>query len=654
MMSLEEAIVAKVHPEIAPLWAVADTDGLFRSDTVGRLLAERGVETVVFDDPIAFRYLYETTIRPNLEEELGGCYLILLQPEHEGFHHLPPDVYGLTRKFTIALGDKFPGLSRKVLAELEPATLSRLWEKRDQFPAGHLGDRDTADLVLRIGFRIEPTLLETFDDLVAVLLHLHLAGRRLPDSLAARLQEIMGGAYTAKCDELIRNPGAFWAFLQRAWEQWVLGTNEARASEAGKRIVTFTDQRIRVYIDNLFVEGYLTPIASPDPSHPLPEPWCRVGIESPATGLNPDRLRSQQEKLLAEIPAVDASYRDWLQFAGRYSQHVGAVFSTEGARELVEDFWASFWPQVDARFQPWILDRLDSFHNLPPTRPVVAHHIPDYLRRRVLKNQRVLLLVLDGLSLSQWRVIKPFLQDQLQDVSISEDACFTLIPSVTNVCRQAIYGGELPLFFETTIQRTDCDGKRWKAFWEAADSHPVSSRHGNVQGQDADIHDVEDLLDAGAKAVGLTIRMSDELMHGAQLGWRGMLEQLRLWVSDGFLADVIRSAMERNYEVCLTADHGNLEARGEGGLSQGVLVDISGQRVRVYSQDALRDQAATQLGERAVRFHSKSLPESYLPLVHTGRGAFTPQGDKLVCHGGASLDELIVPFVEFTKTSVSA
>jgi len=42
MMSLEEAIVAKVHPDVASLWAVADTDGLFRSDTVGRLLAEPG------------------------------------------------------------------------------------------------------------------------------------------------------------------------------------------------------------------------------------------------------------------------------------------------------------------------------------------------------------------------------------------------------------------------------------------------------------------------------------------------------------------------------------------------------------------------------------------------------------------------------------
>ena len=94
--------------------------------------------------------------------------------------------------------------------------------------------------------------------------------------------------------------------------------------------------------------------------------------------------------------------------------------------------------------------------------------VADHLRRPGpnLLLPKVLLLVLDGLSLSQWKAIKVPLQDQLGGIAISEDQCFTLVPSLTNICRQAIYSGELPVFFENTIQRTDCDGKRWKAFWE--------------------------------------------------------------------------------------------------------------------------------------------------------------------------------------------
>jgi hypothetical protein len=651
MSSFEESIVAMVHPNVAPLWAVADADGLFRSDEVERLLAERGVETVVFEEPLAFRYRYETTIRPALESAGDACFLILLEPGNEGFHRLPADVYSLARCVSIALGDKLPGLSRNVLAELEPAVLSRLWEKRDQFPAGALGDRDTADLILRIAYRIDPGQLETFDDLVASLLHLHLTGRRLPESLVHRLTQVMGGPYASRCEELIRNPGAFWAYLQNAWEQWVMGPDWKPLGETVPLDVSFTDPRIRVYMDNLFVEGYLLPIPPPDESVKLPAAWCQVGIASPMTGLDPARLIELQLKLGDEIPAEGATYRDWLQFAARYSQHVASVFSTEGAKDLIDAFWSDFWPRVDARFQPWILERLDSFHNLPPTRPVMAHHIPAYLRRRVLSHQRVLLLVLDGLSLSQWRVIKPFLQDDIEGIEISEDACFSLLPSVTNICRQSIYAGELPIFFEPTIHRTDCDGRRWKDFWDRSMPSVVTTTHGNVQGQDAEIGTVRDLLDANATAIGLTVRMSDELMHGAQLGWQGMLDLLRRWAGDGFLSEVIRLALERGFSVFLTSDHGNIEAEGRGTLNQGALVDRRGERVRTYQEETLWAAAAKTLGGRGIPFRSRNLPASHLPILHAGRGAYATPGARLVCHGGASLDEVVVPFIEFSKST---
>ncbi len=650
MSSLEEYLVAKIHPEIARLWAVADADGLYRSDQVERLLMAQGVETVVFDDPIAFRYLYETTMREEIEKDGGGCFLILVEPDNDGFHCLPADVFEAARTFELSLGDLFTGLSRKVLAELEPAMLARLWSKRDQFPSTVLGDQDTADLVLRIGYRIEPTLQESFADLVAVLLDLHLNGQRLPDSLASRLEQITGGTYDSKRGELIRNPGAFWDFLQTEWERWIYG-EEKGVQEKDLYSVPFTDNRIRVYVDNLFIEGQLTPIAPPPVARSLPDAWCAVGIESKSAQPDSDSLLKQQAKLIDEIPGKDATYQEWMQFAGRYSQHLASVFSVGVDQKLIATFWSDLWEPLDADFRTWIVGKLDSLNNLPPTRPVVAHHIPGFLRRRVLKQGKVLLLVLDGLSLSQWKVIKPDLQEQLAGVSISEGQCFTLLPSVTNVCRQAIYGGELPLFFENTINRTDCDAKRWKAFWDGADTGPVPSKHTNVLGKDAELSEVANLLDAGGKAVGVTVRMPDELMHGAKMGWLGMLEQLRLWVNQEFLAKVIRQAMDRDYEVYVTADHGNLEAVGEGNLSQGVLVDKRGQRVRTYSEETLREHTAAELGSRSLSWNSKALPESLLPLLHTGRGAFAPEGESLVCHGGASIDELIVPFIEFTNAS---
>jgi hypothetical protein len=39
------------------------------------------------------------------------------------------------------------------------------------------------------------------------------------------------------------------------------------------------------------------------------------------------------------------------------------------------------------------------------------------------------------------------------------------------------------------------------------------------------------------------------------------------------------------------------------------------------------------------------LPPDFLPLFASGRGAFVPKGEPVVAHGGMSLEELIVPFV---------
>ena len=129
-----------------------------------------------------------------------------------------------------------------------------------------------------------------------------------------------------------------------------------------------------------------------------------------------------------------------------------------------------------------------------------------------------------------------------------------------------------------------------------------------------------------------------------------MVEQIRLWGRQPFLAAVIRAILDAGYELFLTSDHGNIEATGEGSPSQGVLVDRSGQRARTYPDPTIFDHSVAQLGPRAFPWRSKGLPSSYLPLIHSGRGAFAPDGQILVCHGGTSLDEMVIPFIELSST----
>ena len=44
--------------------------------------------------------------------------------------------------------------------------------------------------------------------------------------------------------------------------------------------------------------------------------------------------------------------------------------------------------------------------------------------------------------------------------------------------------------------------------------------------------------------------------------------------------------------------------------------------------------------------HQIGLPEDYLPLLAPGRSAFVRETERIVSHGGASLEELVVPLVQ--------
>lgn len=651
MTTLEEHLIEKIHPEVSPLWVVADGDGLFRNDAVDRLLGERGAEVLLYDDPMAFRYRYEHQIRPRLESADPVCHVIVLDPGPDGFYRLPADLYNSCRQLEVTLGDLFPSLSRKALLELDPEMIAKLWKKRDQFPSTSLGERDTVDLILRLGYQIETTFIGGFQDLVHTLIGLHFSGRRLPDLLARRLEDVVAHSenFLGSLQAMIRKPAAFWHFLQNEWERWVISKNFVNLQDSAFPSVNFTEDRVRVWVDNLFLEGLLEPVPAHHAKQSLPQSWCKIGVAHQPSQSDTAELAEQRAHLVNTIPGPEADYKDWFKFAQSYSAHVAMTFSADAVAADDKSFWQDLWEPMDARFQTFAKSQMESLGSLPPTRPVLAHHISQFLARRVKDGRKVALLVLDGLSLAQWKVVRRELEKDLDDLLFSDDACFTLVPSVTNVCRQAIYAGELPVFFEPTIERTDLDPKRWKSFWDSSCGRPVRSAHHNVEGRNDDLESILDSLGGSNRAVGVTVRMPDEIVHGSTMGWRGIVGQLKLWVQSGFLRDLIKYAFEAGFEIFLTSDHGNIEALGEGSPSQGVLVDRTGQRVRIYKDETILKKTKEILGERVFQWDGKLVPADYLSLIHRGRGAFVQSGKSLVCHGGTSLDELVIPFVEISN-----
>ena len=145
--------------------------------------------------------------------------------------------------------------------------------------------------------------------------------------------------------------------------------------------------------------------------------------------------------------------------------------------------------------------------------------------------------------------------------------------------------------------------------------------------------------------VGLVVDTVDKIMHGMELGNAGMHTLIRQWAEDGFMTKLIDLLLGRAFRIYLTSDHGNIEATGCGRPAEGSVADLRGERVRVYPEDVLRAKVHAQY-PNAVEWPTWGLPNDYLPLLAGGRSAFVKTGDRVVCHGGASIEEVLVPFVE--------
>lgn len=234
-----------------------------------------------------------------------------------------------------------------------------------------------------------------------------------------------------------------------------------------------------------------------------------------------------------------------------------------------------------------------------------------------------------------------------------ESAVFAWIPTLTSVSRQSIFSGRPPLYFPASINSTSGEGNLWRKFWEDAGLSRLEIAYQRGLGDLSDGDDISDTLNAvlplpKTKIVGLVVDKVDKIMHGMQLGAAGMHNQIKQWCQGGFLSALIGRLLDRGYDVWLTSDHGNIECRGRGRPSEGVIAETRGERVRVYPTPELRNQTATAFAF-AHKWQPVGLPPDYFPLVAGGGDAFITPGETIVGHGGIAIEEVIVPLVKFER-----
>lgn len=644
---------------------VADPDGLLLDDVVATALGRQGFDVIPYRDAVEFRFYYESRHRAQWDAGQHTSVVVSVPWGRQDLGKTPFDVLSQAkssgRVLDVSLGSLFPHLASEILAELDPADLDTVWFATRALGKDTLGGNQTRDLVLRSVFKLSPDMVASDTELVVQLLRLHYAKRSVPSSFAMRFAESLGRVGDFRgggIADLIVSSDAFFQFLQDRWERHLQRLDPQvpvrAAGPEGPASVDFAAPEIAAIVDNLFLEGRLTPVDVPDPAI-FEGRMESCGVQGTASTGSVDGVCQLIGTVAGQLPEPNVPPTVWTRFALQWAELVGAADALPSDQlATVRTKLEAVQDRVDARLWDWLVERFGALVNrafLPA--PTVVHQIPHFMAHKRRTGDKLAVLVIDGMSLSQWSAIKlAGGGDWTRGLLLEETAVFAWIPTVTSISRQSIFAGQPPMYFENTVHTTSAEEKHWKTFWEERGWR--RDRVGYIKHRDGEhesslIDRVRDAVDSSRiECMAVVVNSIDRLVHGVGPEGNVLSAAVRQWAENGHIVSLLYCLIERGFDIAVCSDHGNVEATGIGRQDLGSVPEDQGQRVILFGDDGTWAQAQGLIAA-SQPWPGPGLPPSMRVLLAGGRNAFTTLGARVRTHGGASIEEVLVPFVRVTK-----
>jgi hypothetical protein len=133
----------------------------------------------------------------------------------------------------------------------------------------------------------------------------------------------------------------------------------------------------------------------------------------------------------------------------------------------------------------------------------------------------------------------------------------------------------------------------------------------------------------------------------AQSDKRIYYDILHSYLENGKLDGVFMALLNGGYRIFISSDHGNLTGIGNGVTPPKDLIETYARRVAIFDNETLASEFATK--KAGIYFRTKSLPPSLHPVYPTGNQLYATSGAVQISHGGLSIEEMVVPFIEVSR-----
>lgn len=599
-------------------------------DTVLKQIADYGFEILLFSDSISMRYFIEN----KKQDTKNDFNLIILYGKNQNSAEteIPFDILQECNSnkgiISFSLYDIFPKLSISIVEKLDPKYYDKLFEQCKTVYEKK-NDDETKDFLLEQIFGISSKTFSTNSKIIIRdLIDLHLSGNTIPQILRDYLvSKIKNPDFVNwPLNEMIANSKKFFDFLQKEWEKTVIA----------KKIISipFDNPSIFNQLDNLFLIGKLKQVET---EIDVSLKWMSVGIANYDKKIHKKQLEEYLNALEIELSKLDrfSHHLQWQNFSLNWANLCSKCYSLNSL-ELLK----SIQDQINDKFTLWVETKYKSLRNAISDSPIMVHHIFNYLIKQK-QNSKIALIVMDGMSLSQWFLIKQIMNQLKPQIKDNTNSIFAWIPTITSISRQSIFSGFEPYYLKDSLL-TSKEENYWKIKWIDAGKLRKDQifYKTNIK-----VWNENEYLEIplNSDVIGLVINTIDDKMHSVKGGMVDLFGQINDWAKNSAFFDFIEKLLKNDFQIFITSDHGNIEAIGIG-EPKSDFADERGRRVRIYSNEESMNNSHQKIDSKIWWPKMAGLNHHFLlPLKNN---AFSSKDELVVTHGADSFEEVMVPFVK--------
>lgn len=329
-----------------------------------------------------------------------------------------------------------------------------------------------------------------------------------------------------------------------------------------------------------------------------------------------------------------SSLLSWSEIAKMIGYQKHSLRSRED-RELFSRFLEN---TVDIRFFEFIRNSYSKLFTYgsssdPITINRIINRIISYLIDIARRGDRVLLIVIDCMAWDDWFAIRDYF------TNTEENSTFAMIPTLTLYSRISLLSGSLPRDLENLTFSNEERGFYNKISEELGEKSGVYIKN--------DVKDLKtQLQNEDIRIIGFVYSKFDEIIHSESVDKEYVYLKLQKLVKRDLIG-IIKEALDLKWRVFITSDHGNIEVF-ENGVKLPFHIDNEGKRCGIVNDIRLIDP---QIEENTFLISGqkfKHLNNANIFIFPRKRIMFSPRAirDVEITHGGITVEEVIVPFVE--------